>query len=167
LEIARHSLHLTGDAVVLTESAVGGLLMLGVGTGSKIATTYIPGIGVVVAPMMIVGEGGIAVFSWQGGYMSDAEFRRTMVRLGIQASGFTVGATIGGIIGFSGGPAGTFLGIAIGGAIGQGVVSLGILIYEWWRPQKPEVGLVGSMTPRERETYIEFVRQHYENRASE
>jgi hypothetical protein len=167
LNLARHSLRFVAGGVGATESVAGGLLMLGIGSGSKILTTYIPGVGLVVVPLVMAGEGGIAVVSWQLGHMSDADFGRAMTRLGVQAGGLAIGATIGGAIGSFFPVIGTLGGAVIGGAIGHGAASLGIVIYDWCRPEPPRAGLLGSMTSKEQQAHIRFLLERYGGRPAE
>ena len=161
LNLVSHGLRFTAGGIGAVESAAGGLLLLGVGTGSKAMTTYIPGVGLVVAPAMLAGEGGLAAVRWQLGYISDAEFGRSMKRLGVQAGGLTVGAAAGGVIGSVFFGIGALPGAAIGGAIGHGLASVGVWAFDWWQPETPAVGLVGTMTAEEREAYLDYVLRKY------
>jgi hypothetical protein len=163
--VGQHGIRFAAGMVSVTETVAGGLVFAGVGTGSRILTVYVPGVGLLVAPVLVAGEGVASFARWQYGYISDGEFRRSSRRLAVQATGLAVGGMVGGVIGSMVPGPGTLVGAGIGSGVGYGVASVVAMFVD---PKSDVNGtspdIFGAMTSGEQDAFMRFVREHFGTR---
>ena len=123
-------------------------------------TQVIPGVGLVVMPVVITANFLNALTQSQYGYMSDAEFRHVALRSGVEATAVASGAWIGFLCG---GPLGP-LGAGIGAGVGYGIASLGFFIAGSLQTNIPKVGMFAIMTDAERNQYVNELLLFYATR---
>jgi hypothetical protein len=155
--LANNSTRFAAGAVSVAESATVGLLMAGVGSSSTVMTQVIPGVGLVVMPVVLSANFLNALTQSSHGYMSDAEFRRVALRSGVEATAALSGAGIGFMFG---GP----FGAGIGAGIGYGIASLGFFTADSLQTNSPKVGMFAIMTDAERSLYVDELSLSYKTR---
>lgn len=155
--LANNSIRFAAGAVSVAESATAGLLVAGVGSSSTVMTQVIPGIGLVVMPLVLTANFLNALTQSQHGYISDAEFRRVALRSGVGATAALSGATIGFVFG---GP----FGAGIGAGIGFGIASLGFFTADSLQTNSPKVAIFAIMTDAERDLYVDELLLFYSQR---